>query len=101
MPKDDFSIRWSTSVELPGGWYRFWASADDGIRFLVDDDLVIDEWHGSPGTYHKADRDLPAGRYELTIEYYENRGSARANAGWESMAAVEATRSAESFPLQP
>ena len=101
MPKDDFSVRWTRSVELPAGRYRFWASADDGVRYLVNDERVIDEWHGSPGTYYKTDRDLEAGRCDLTVEYYEHGVSARVNAGWEGVSEAEATRAAESYPLKP
>lgn len=44
IPADNFSARWTRTVDLAAGRYRFTATSDDGIRVWVDGTLVIDQW---------------------------------------------------------
>ena len=37
LNQDEFSVRWSRSLQLPAGDYRFTATVDDGVRLLVGD----------------------------------------------------------------
>ena len=42
---DHFSIRWTGYfVPQKSGDYKFFTSADDGVRLFIDDDTVIDDW---------------------------------------------------------
>lgn len=77
LPVDNFSVRWSRSLDMTTGVYRFSAIADDGIRIFVDDALIMDEWHTSRGdrTY-TVDVSVGAGRHTIRAEYYENGGIA-------------------------
>ena len=91
LSRNDFSVRWTRTITLPGRRYRFWASADDGIRFIVNGQPLIDEWHSSPGRHYQHETDLPSGSYTLVVEYYERRDSAKVGAGWELLAAATPT----------
>jgi glucose/arabinose dehydrogenase len=73
---DFFSARWTRVKDYPGGRYRFTVTGDDGIRLLVDGNLVIDGWHNQAATTYTADVDLTAGSHTLVIEYYEYNGGA-------------------------
>lgn len=73
--KDHFSARYTQAMNLSPGWYRFTSSADDGIRFWINNQLVIDRWYysGSPET---ADLYLPGGIQNFLVYYYEDVGPA-------------------------
>jgi hypothetical protein len=76
VPADQFSVRWTRSVNFPGGVQHFSLSADDGVRFFIDGILLIDEWHDSVSKTYTRDANLGAGLHQLTIEYYESSSSA-------------------------
>jgi len=82
IPDDRFSARWSRQVNFPAARYRFYAWVDDGVRFYVDGNLVLDEWHDSSGDeVYQVDLAL-SGRHRLVVEYYERLGDALARFWW-------------------
>jgi hypothetical protein len=83
IPEDRFSIRWEKEVDFDEGVYTFYARADDGFRFYLDDALVIDEWHMSNASeLYSVELELN-GSHDLTIEYYEGQQHARVSFWWE------------------
>ena len=82
---DRFSARWTTSVELEEGNYRFTTISDDGVRVLVDGANIIDNWTVRPETTDTAVISLSAGSHEITVEYFENTGVATMRFGWEHL----------------
>lgn len=76
IPSDHFSARYSQTMNLAPGWYRFTAYPDDGFRFWIDKQLVIDRWHDADGTSTSAEVYLPGGVVSFVVNYYENVGSA-------------------------
>ncbi len=90
LTSDRFSIRWTGSVEFPyRGTYQFCAMADDGVRILVDNVLVLDEWHSNSGiAYCGSQRILSGGTHELKVEYYEDGGTAHIYVWWEEVAPI-------------
>jgi hypothetical protein len=83
IPEDQFSIRWEKEVDFDDGVYAFYARADDGFRFYLDEALVIDEWHISNASeLYSVELELD-GSHELTIEYYEGKQHAKVNFWWE------------------
>jgi len=83
IPEDDFSIRWEKEVDFEAGVYTFYAYADDGFRFYLDDSLVIDEWHISNGSeVYSIEMEL-TGKHDLTIQYYERKQHAQVKFWWE------------------
>jgi hypothetical protein len=83
IPEDRFSIRWEKEVDFDNGVYTFYARADDGFRFYLDEALVIDEWHISNASdLYSAELELD-GSHELTIEYYEGQQHAKVSFWWE------------------
>lgn len=70
---DEFSVRWSTDVNLQGGTYRFFVQADDYIRVTIDgsntiidtfDSTVVDE-------LISRDVDLSTGVHRIQVSYQE------------------------------
>ncbi len=76
LPKDRFSVRWTKKQFLPSGTYSFTLKSDDGIRFWINDQLIVDDWTDHPMRTYTPSITLLNGIYDLKIEYYENSGSA-------------------------
>ncbi len=83
IPDDNFSVRWTQRVRFDRGRYRFEFRADDGIRFYIDGNRVLNEWHENEySNSYELEFDLE-GRHNLTVEYYERRGGARVYVDWD------------------
>jgi uncharacterized protein YraI len=91
LPVDNFSARWTRRVTFSPGLYRFSARADDGIRFYLDDQLLIDEWRDNDGSTVYTEEIALDGRYQLEVEYYERGGSARVEFWWQRLSALTPT----------
>jgi beta-glucosidase len=77
-PVDHFAIRWTGYfVPKETGDYKFFTSADDGVRLYVGDEIAIDDWQPHSQTLDTAARHLEAGQpYKIRLEYFESVGSA-------------------------
>ena len=75
---DNFSVRWTGTINVTPGRYRFIMATDDGGRLWVNGQLVIDKWLDQQGGYHEVSIDLPNGSAYIQMEYYENQGGAKA-----------------------
>ena len=71
LPADNFSARWTRSIWLAAGTYRFTVSADDGVRFWLDGVPLIDQWHLATGDIYVVETSLAEGVHLMRIEYYE------------------------------
>lgn len=82
-PVDHFSVRWSGYfVPKSGDDYKFYVSADDGVRLYIDDQLIIDDWQRHGETLDTYSAHLQQGRaYKIRLEYFENTGTATARFG--------------------
>jgi len=80
---DNFSVRWTRSVEIKAGSYNFIALADDGINVWLGDDKIISGWKDQSLTEYVTNRKLDAGTYDIRVEYYEKGGDAQVRFGWE------------------
>ncbi len=82
IPADLFSARWTQSLTLPAGLYRFSVRADDGARLYVNNTRVLDEWHTADGTVvYTVERTL-SGKTDLRLDYYDGGGAARVELSW-------------------
>jgi beta-glucosidase len=82
-PVDHFSVRW-TGYFLPRAEddYKFYTSADDGVRLYLDDALVIDDWRPHAETLNTYSAHFEAGKaHKIRLEYFENTGTATARFG--------------------
>jgi beta-glucosidase len=77
-PVDHFAVRWTGYfVPRESGDYTFFTSADDGVRFYIGDDTVIDDWQPHSQTVDSYARHLEGGQaYKIRLEYFEAVGSA-------------------------
>ncbi len=82
---DNFSARWTRTVNFSAGLYRFSVTGDDGVRLYVDGQLKIDKWFPQGATTYTADVALPAGNHEIKLEYFEGGGPGVAILSWTLM----------------
>lgn len=79
---DNFSARWTRSLELPAGNYRFRLTVDDGARLWVNNALIIDQWRDQVATTYSSDIYVPGGATPVRLEYYDSRGGAILRLTW-------------------
>jgi hypothetical protein len=86
LPADGFSVRWQGQIVVPrSDTYTFYTSSDDGVRLWVDHRQLINNWHDHAATTDRGSIRLAAGqRYDIKMEFYENRGLAVAQLFWSS-----------------
>lgn len=80
IPPDKFSIRWDTCLQLDEPTEAvFQMRANDGSRFYVDGELLIDAWDRNPKTHVRgfgsATVELGAGIHHLQAEMFESLGA--------------------------
>ncbi len=78
VPADNFSVRWTRTLNFAAGTWRFTTTTDDGVRLWIDGTLVLDKWIDQPPTAHSVDVVLTAGNHVVKMEYYERTGGAQA-----------------------
>ena len=83
VPADNFSARWTRTIEFAAGVYDFSVSADDGVRLYVDNLLLIDAWQTGAGQARTREVNLAAGLHVLRVEYFEATGAAAVNFSYE------------------
>ena len=75
---DRFVARWTKTVTLSAGLYRFSGAHDDGMRAYIDDEPLFDNWV-SGNTGYSIDKVVAGGSHQLRVEYFEGGAEARAS----------------------
>jgi glucose/arabinose dehydrogenase/RNase P/RNase MRP subunit p29 len=75
---DRFAARWTRTVNLAPGRYRFIVAADDGVRLTIDGVRVIDRWVDQAAADFSVELPIDSGPHSVVVEYYENSGGALA-----------------------
>ncbi|MFZ0544418.1 MAG: PA14 domain-containing protein [Candidatus Promineifilaceae bacterium] len=82
---DTFSAKYLGSFELEEGTYEFTATVDDGIRLMVDGNVVIEAYYDQAPTTYTESINVSSGTHTITVEYYERYGSAVLVVDWEKI----------------
>jgi LysM repeat protein len=98
---DRFSVRWTRTVNLSEGVYRFSVNVDDGARLWVDNILVLDQWHSASGQTYVVDVPLGAGYHFVRMEYYEDTGIAFAFLSYQQVSTAPSQPIATPIPGVP
>ncbi len=75
VPADEFSVKWTRTVNFRGGLYRFNVTADDGARIWIDGQVVLDAWTQA-GAAATVDVTLTPGKHLVAVDYFEQDGVA-------------------------
>jgi hypothetical protein len=87
VPADNFSARWTKSLEVAEeATYNFAATADDGVRLYVDGEKVLDKWIPQSRTTYTVNHRLTAGTHQIVLEYFEAAGDAVAKLSYQRTA---------------
>jgi hypothetical protein len=81
LGNDNFSIRWTRTLNFQPDNYTFTTTGDDGVRLWVNGHLLIDKWFDQPATNYSGTLYL-SGNVSIQMEYYENGGNAAAKLVW-------------------
>jgi uncharacterized protein YraI len=87
---DQFSARWTRTVPLQAGRYRFTVTADDGARLWVNNQLIIDRWYDHATETFTAEVNVAGGNVPIRLEYYENQGHAEIRLNWVQISSLPA-----------
>ncbi|GAB4455243.1 MAG: hypothetical protein Kow00120_24840 [Anaerolineae bacterium] len=86
MARDNFSVRWTRTVPLSRGTWRFHADVDDGVRIWANDHSLIYQWIETDNGIYQADLSLTeGGTFVITVEYFEGTGFARVKVWYEKI----------------
>lgn len=78
----DFASRYTATRTLEAGIYTFNITHDDGVRIYVDGQIVYDAWaHAYVPNAFAWTRYLSAGPHEITVEHFDDEGSALIQVG--------------------
>jgi hypothetical protein len=82
VPADRFSVRWTQSLDLVHGGYRFSVQADDGVRVFINDQLMLDEWKTTSTASYQFEQVL-GGPAAIRVEYFDAGGNATIRFQWD------------------
>lgn len=83
VPANNFSARWTRTINFAPGTYHFTVTSDDGARLSIGNRQIIDAWSIHPAETHSATVDLAGGRQAVHLEYFEATGDALVRLEWE------------------
>ena len=72
LPRENFALEATGSVDLAPGEYTLRTLSDDGVRVWVDGALVIDDWKPHETALDFAS--LAGGHHDLRVQYYQGDG---------------------------
>ncbi len=82
VPADNFSARWTRTINFTPGNYRFTVRVDDGVRLYVGGALVINAFVEGPPRTLTADL-LVSGPSEVRLEFFDRGGGALVSLSYE------------------
>lgn len=83
MWSDNFSVRWTKSVEFEAGQYTFIAKADDVVRVWLDETEVINRDGQHPLLTNWNTVEVTKGLHTVKVEYHDNSGTAQTAVLWD------------------
>jgi parallel beta-helix repeat protein len=72
LPRENFALEATGSVDIAPGEYTLRTISDDGIRVWVDSTLVIDNWKPHESALDFAP--LTGGHHDIRVQYYQGDG---------------------------
>lgn len=84
LQPDHYSVRWTGKLEAPdSGKYQLGLRGNDGFKLFLNGKLLIDRWEKLSYSTQTVDIDFSKGqKYDITVEFHENRGEANIELIW-------------------
>jgi uncharacterized protein YgiM (DUF1202 family) len=83
IDEDNFSTRWTGTQTIAAATYVFTATADDGVRVIVDGTTIIDQLGASGGNTFQSTVALSGDSHSITVEHVEQTGDASISFSWQ------------------
>jgi len=89
---DDFSARWTGTLEAPeDGEYEIGVEGDDGYRLFLDGAVVLERWENGGKRLASKRKVLRKGqRVKVTLEYYQATSDRSLRLAWRTPSALRA-----------
>lgn len=84
----NYSARFTSTQTLPAGNYLFSLRYDDGVRFFIDSNQLINDFTGGSARTTQVPVTLTGGQYTLKVEYVQNTAEAELQVVWFTSAVV-------------
>lgn len=69
--QNKFSAKWEGLLVVPqSGKYTFYIKANDGVRLIIDDHLIINEWHKNNVREVQQEIELSKGNHSIVLFYF-------------------------------
>ncbi|MBW4033461.1 MAG: hypothetical protein HIU88_12500 [Acidobacteria bacterium] len=81
VPSDYFLAKWTGFIKVPatGGPYTFGTSTDDGVKLIINNSTIINQWVSPAGMqWASGSTSLPASAVPFEMDYYEGAVTASA-----------------------
>ncbi|MCB0032157.1 MAG: hypothetical protein KDE28_29810, partial [Anaerolineales bacterium] len=88
LPADNFSARWTRTINFPAGTYQLYIKVDDGMRLTIDTQLYRDEWHEHDASTTYVVRIYLEGNHTIVLDYYEDAGEAQVHFWYEKVSST-------------
>lgn len=95
---DDFSARFTSTQTFVTGRYQFQVTANDGVRLFIDGVLEIDQFAPNALTTYQLEKDMTAGDHTLSVEFFNDDGTATLQVQYFFISTETATPIATSTP---
>jgi hypothetical protein len=80
---EDVIVNFSGNIQIPTtGTYGFYAPGDDGIKLIIDNNTIINDWYDKGGGGSTTQLYLTEGSHTITLWFYENGGGANVWLYW-------------------
>ncbi|MDQ0231429.1 beta-N-acetylglucosaminidase/single-stranded DNA-binding protein/SH3-like domain-containing protein [Metabacillus malikii] len=76
IPKDNFTAKFTKTVNLETGTYIFSANGDDGVRVYLDNKVVLNAWPNTDSNGKKEAVFVSGGEHTIVVDYFEKTSSA-------------------------
>jgi alpha-D-xyloside xylohydrolase len=98
---DDFSARWTGTLEAPeDGEYEIATEGDDGTRLFLDGVLAIDNWKNGPKRLISTRQTWRKGqRINVKLEYFQSRADRNLRLAWRTPSATQAHKEVKALDL--
>lgn len=89
---DDFSARWTGTLEAPeDGEYEIGVEGDDGYRLFLDGAVVLERWENGGKRMASTRQVLRKGQHvKVTLEYYQATSDRGLRLAWRTPSAIRA-----------
>lgn len=86
IPNENFCAKFTSSLKVPkSGVYTFYTTSDDGIRFKINGNAIIDQWKWMGATEFSEKLDLKEGEeISIEVDYFQGGGGKFLKVEWQA-----------------